>query len=59
MKCDKFLVEELNNSGYEIDYKKLREIYTKSRQNPVCIRRKKRNEAEKAWLQRCWEKEFG
>lgn len=43
IRVDKFFIEELNKNGYDIDYKKLAEIYKSSRQNPEYINRKVRN----------------
>ena len=31
--CDKFFVEELQKNGYEIDYKKIVDIYISLREN--------------------------
>jgi len=42
-KIDKFLVAELQERGYEIDYKTLVEIYKDSRNRDGCIARKKEN----------------
>lgn len=33
LNCDKFFIQELQNAGYDIDYKKVTEIYRKSRQS--------------------------
>jgi len=33
---DKFFIMALQEEGYEIDFKKFKEIYTKSRQHPEC-----------------------
>ena len=42
LNCDKFFIEELQKAGYDIDYKGLREIYKKSRENPGFISRRNR-----------------
>ncbi len=43
IRVDKFFIEELQKNDYDIDYKKLVEIYKSSRQNPEYINRKVRN----------------
>lgn len=42
-RIDKFFIEELQKNGYDVDYKKLVEIYKSSRNNPEYINRKIRN----------------
>lgn len=59
IKADKFFVAELQEKGYNLDYKTLTEIYKTSRNRPACKARKARNEREEAMLQKLWEKEFG
>ena len=34
IKLDKFFIRALQEAGYEIDYKKARELYSKSREYP-------------------------
>lgn len=43
IRVDKFFIEELQKNGYDVDYKKLVEIYKSSRKNPEYIDRKVRN----------------
>lgn len=45
---DKYLVKELQERGFDVDYKKMVEIYKASRQQPGCIARKKRKAQEEA-----------
>jgi hypothetical protein len=40
--CDKFFVEELQKEGFEHDFKRIKEIYRQSRENPAYIRRRAR-----------------
>ena len=47
IRVDKFLIEELNKAGLEIDFKGFRELYNRSRQHPKHAARKRRNEREK------------
>ena len=45
---DKFLVSELQKRGFDLDYKKMVEIYKASREQPECVARKKRKAREEA-----------
>lgn len=45
---DKFFVKELQERGFDVDYKKMVEIYKASRQQPGCVARKKRKAHEEA-----------
>ena len=45
MQADNVFVDELKKAGYDIDYKKLTEIYMASRQRPEVILRRQRNSA--------------
>ena len=45
---DKFLVSELQGRGFDLDYKKMVEIYKASREQPECVARKKRKAREEA-----------
>jgi len=44
--CDLIFIEALQKAGYDIDYKKITEIYKESRKHPVVVKRKAHN----AWL---------
>jgi hypothetical protein len=44
--CDKFFVEELQKNGYEIDYKKIVDIYKASR-NSDGLKKKRQLKKEK------------
>ena len=41
--CDKFFVEELQKNGYEIDYKKIIDIYKSSRKTEGFKKRQLKN----------------
>ena len=43
-RIDKYFIEELNKSGFDMDFKTLTGIYRKSRENPTLIKTKKRKE---------------
>lgn len=45
---DKFMITEMQERGFDVNYNKMVEIYRASRQRPECIRRKiaKRREEE-------------
>lgn len=45
-KIDKFLVAELQERGYDLDYKKMVEIYRASRNRQDCMKQKERNQHE-------------
>lgn len=47
IRVDKFLIEELQKAGLDIDFKGFKELYHRSRQHPECQARKRRNEREK------------
>lgn len=47
LRVDKFFIEELNENGYDIDFKTLTGIYRESRKNPEYIKRLKRNKFKK------------
>jgi hypothetical protein len=62
LKCDKFLIEEMQKAGYDIDYKRLTDIYRQSRKNPMYIRKQERNMRENEMIDRMHEemiKRFG
>ena len=40
--CDKYFIEELQKQGYALDYKTIREIYKRSRENLILLRKKAR-----------------
>lgn len=42
--CDKFFALALQEAGYDLDYKKLVEIYRRSRQHPEVQRRRRENQ---------------
>lgn len=42
--CDKFFVEQLRERGFDLDYKKLVEIYRESRQRPAAKARRVKNQ---------------
>jgi hypothetical protein len=42
MNCDRYFVEELQRQGYKLDYKTITDIYKKSRENPILLRKKAR-----------------
>lgn len=44
--CDKFFIEELQKEGYDLDYKKVVEVYKKSRQSDGYKKRQRRKERE-------------
>lgn len=46
LNCDNFFIQELQNSGYDIDYKKIIEIYKISRQSDGYKRRKTKQARE-------------
>ena len=45
---DNVFIKYLNEAGYEIDYKKLTEIYKTSRKDEIVIARKKVNDSVEA-----------
>ena len=47
LNCDKFFIEELQKEGYDIDYKKITQIYRNSRQSDGYKRRKKKQALER------------
>lgn len=56
LNCDKFFIQELQNSGYDIDYKKIIEIYKKSRQSDGYKKRQMRKDREEKEMQEFAEK---
>lgn len=50
--CDKFFVEELQKNGYEIDYKKIVDIYKSSRKSEGFKKRQLKKEKEVTELQK-------
>ncbi|EJJ6363189.1 hypothetical protein NJG99_002550 [Staphylococcus pseudintermedius] len=50
--CDKFFVEELQENGYEIDYKKILDIYKSSRKSEGFKKRQLKKEKEVTELQK-------
>jgi len=42
LNCDKYFIEALQEAGYDIDYKRLIELYKQSRENPAYLRRRTR-----------------
>lgn len=50
IRVDKFLIEELNKAGLDIDFKGFKELYHRSRQHLECQARKRRNERDKREL---------
>lgn len=56
IRVDKFLIAELQERGFDIDYKKMKEIYTQSRNRPECIEHKERKMKEKLAEERFFEK---
>lgn len=51
-KIDKFLVAELQERGFNLDYKTLTEIYKDSRNRTDCLARKTRRDNENAMMER-------
>lgn len=49
-KIDKFFIAELQERGYDFDYKSLTEIYKASRNRTDCLINKKRKEIDEALL---------
>lgn len=49
--CDKFFVEELQKNGYEIDYKKIVDIYKASRNSDGLKKRQLKKEKEATEIQ--------
>ena len=47
IRVDKFFIQTLQEAGYDIDFKRLRELYNQSRQHPEYLARKRRNERKK------------
>ena len=56
LNCDKFFIQELQNAGYDIDYKKVIEIYKKSRQSNGYKNRQARKAREEKEMQEFAEK---
>lgn len=56
LNCDKFFIQELQNAGYDIDYKKVVEIYKKSRQSDGYKKRQARKAREEKEMQEFAEK---
>lgn len=52
LNCDKFFIEELQKEGYELDYKKVVEIYKKSRQSDGFKKRQLRKERERLEMEK-------
>lgn len=52
LNCDKFFVEELQKNGYEIDYKKIIDIYKTSRNSDGFKKRQFKKEKEATELQK-------
>ncbi|PTJ54253.1 hypothetical protein BU009_12790 [Mammaliicoccus sciuri] len=50
--CDKFFVEELQKNGYEIDYKKIIDIYKSSRKTEGFKKRQLKKQKEVTELQK-------
>jgi len=46
LNCDKFFVEELQKNGYDIDYKKIMQIYKASRNSEGFKKRQAKKERE-------------
>lgn len=59
IKLDKFFIGELQKAGYvDLDFKKLRDIYSKSRENPECRERKVKKRKARESLNNFYQKEF-
>lgn len=56
--CDKFFVEELQKNGYEIDYKKIVDIYKASRNSDGLKKRQLKKEKEATEIQKHIEKYY-
>ncbi|GAB1614259.1 hypothetical protein HB162lentus_29100 [Mammaliicoccus lentus] len=56
--CDKFFVEELQKNGYEIDYKKIVDIYKVSRNSDGFKKRQLKKEKEATEIQKHIEKYY-
>lgn len=52
MNCDKFFIQELQKAGYDIDYKKITEIYQNSRQSEGYKKRKAKQQWEEEQMQK-------
>ncbi|MCT1634073.1 hypothetical protein M3B16_12485 [Staphylococcus warneri] len=52
LNCDKFFVEELQKYGYDIDYKKIMDIYKASRNSEGLKKRQAKKERESIELQK-------
>lgn len=52
LNCDKFFVEELQKNGYDIDYKKIMQIYKASRNSEGFKKRQAKKESEAIELQK-------
>ena len=46
IRVDRFFIEELQKNGYDIDFKSLKEIYKKSKENPGYAEAKAKSKAE-------------
>ena len=55
-KIDRFLVAELQEGGYDLDYKELVEIYRASRNRPDCMTQKIKNQRENEMINKMAEK---
>ena len=56
--CDKFFVEELQKNGYEIDYKKIVNIYKSSRNSDGFKKRQLKKDKEATEIQKHIEKYY-
>ena len=56
LNCDKFFIQELQKEGYDIDYKKITQIYKNSRQNEVYKKRKQKKMREQEEMEKFAEK---
>ena len=52
LNCDMFFVEELQKNGYDIDYKKIMQIYKASRNSEGFKKRQAKKEREAIELQK-------
>lgn len=52
LNCDKFFIQELQKEGYDIDYKKITEIYRNSRQSEGYKKRKQKKAREQEEMEK-------
>ncbi len=56
LNCDKFFIQELQKEGYDIDYKRITQIYKNSRQNEGYKKRKQKKMREQEEMEKFAEK---